>query len=111
METSKFKKVYLLINLPLLLIFFILLFPSFFITDNGAVYYIGIIARVILGIWCVFNGIWNYFTDYYSILKNNRFRKNKKIQKLAWWLLFILGVGCLITAFIGYGFNNVNKPM
>jgi hypothetical protein len=66
---------------------------------------------IILGIWFIFNGIWNACTDYYSILKNNRFQKNKKTPKWAWWILFIIGDGCLITAFMGYGFNNVKKPM
>lgn len=111
METSKLKKVYLFINIPLISIFFILFFSPFFITDKGEVYYIGIIIRAILGIWCIFNGIWNSSTDYYSILKNNRFQKNKKTPKWAWGLLFIVGVGCLITASMGYGFNNVKKPM
>lgn len=111
MESTRLKRVYLVINIPLMAIFFILFFSPFFISDKMAVYYIGIIARIILGIWCIFNGIWNSSTDYYSILKNNKFQSNKKIEKRVWWLVFILGVGCIITAFMGYGFNNVKKPM
>lgn len=64
-----------------------------------------------MGLWCIFNGIWNSCTDYYSILKYNRFQKNNTTPKWAWWILFIVGIGCLITAFMGYGFNNVKKPI
>lgn len=111
MNTEKFKKEYLIINIPLITLGIGLLFLSIFIKDRSAIYYIGIIDRIILGIWCIFNGIWNYFTDYYSNLKNNRFQKNKLPNKWSWWLLIIIGVGCLITAFMGYGFNNVQKPL
>jgi hypothetical protein len=111
METSKFKKLYLLFNIPLISLFFVLLFSPFFIADKWVVYYIGIIDRVTLGIWCIFNGIWNSSTDYYSLLKNNRFQKNRRTPKWAWWLLLIVGVLCLITAYCGYGFNNIKKPM
>ena len=110
MEREKAKKLYLLINIPIIALLFILFFTPLVITDNGTViYYIGIVCRVILGLWCIFNGIWNSCTDYYSILKNNRFQKNNTTPKWAWWILFILGIGCLITAFMGYGFNNVQK--
>ena len=111
METSKLKKVNLFINISLISIFLMLFFSSFFMTDKGMVYYIGIVTRVFLGIWCIFNGIWNSSTNYYSILKNDRLQKNKYTPKWAWWLLFIVGVGCLITASMGYGFNNVKKPI
>lgn len=112
MESSKFKKLYLLINIPIILIFFILLVTPIFIINKVAdVYYVGIAARIIMGIWCVFNGLWNGFTDYYSLLKNNRFQKNTKTPKWAWLLIFIVGVGCIITAFMGYGFNGVRKPI
>lgn len=111
MGTSKFKKINLLINIPLMLIFFILFITPFFIGKGIEVYYIGIICRIIMGLWCIFNGIWNAFTDYYSILKNNIFQKNKNTPKWAWLILLVLGIGCIITAFMGYGFNNVKKPM
>jgi hypothetical protein len=71
---------------------------------------VGITARVVMGIWFIFNGIWNACTDYYSILKNNRFQKNDKTPKWMWWIIFALGIGCIITAFMGYGFNGVKKP-
>lgn len=112
METSKFKKIYLLINVPIMVIIFILLITPFFIIDKVAeVYYVGIVERIIFGIWCIFNGIWNACTDYYSILKSNRFQKGKRTPKWAWWLVFVLGIGCIITAFMGYGFNGVKKPI
>jgi len=111
METSKLKNVYLFINISLISIFFILIIYSFFITNEWKEYYIGIISRSIFGIWCIFNGIWNIYKDNYSVLKDRRFQRNKKTPKWAWWLIFIVGVGCLITAFMGYGFNYVNKPM
>jgi hypothetical protein len=111
METPKFKKINLLVNIPILTVFFISLFSLLYITDRWAVYYIGIASRVLLGIWCIFNGIWNACTDYYSILMVGIYRHNKKIPKWGWWVIFILGIWCIITAFMGYGFNNVEKPI
>lgn len=111
METLRFKKAYLLISIPLIAIFFILLFSIFFMKDKWMIYYMGVIDRIILGIWCVFNGIWNSFTDYYSILKNNMYQRNKTVPRWGWLLLLVLGLGCIITALMGYGFNNVSKPI
>ncbi|MBK1813304.1 hypothetical protein JHL18_22030 [Clostridium sp. YIM B02505] len=111
METSKFRKLYFLINVPIILLFFILSITPIFITDRLAIYYVGITARMIMGVWAIFNGLWNGCTDYYSFLKNNRFQKNDKTPKWIWLLLFIVGVGCIITAFMGYGFNGVKKPV
>ncbi|WP_066714857.1 hypothetical protein [Clostridium sp. Marseille-P299] len=111
MEIVKVKKLNLLINISTITVIFLLLFTSFVITNGTVIYYLGIICRVIMGLWCIFNGIWNSCTDYYSILKNNRFQKNNTTPKWAWWILFIVGIGCLITAFMGYGFNNVKKPI
>ncbi len=112
METSEFKKIYLLINIPLILICFILfVMPFFIIGKRTEIYYIGIIFRATLGIWCIFNGIWNAFTDYYSILKNNRFQKNNDTPKWKWLVLLFLGIGCIITAYMGYGFNSITKPI
>lgn len=111
MEIVKVKKLNLLINISTSTVIFLLLFTSFVITNGTVIYYLGIICRVIMGLWCIFNGIWNSCTDYYSILKNNRFQKNNTTPKWAWWILFIVGIGCLITAFMGYGFNNVKKPI
>lgn len=111
MGNEKAKKFNLLINILTIAVMFILFFTAFVITNGTVIYYIGIVFRVILGLWCIFNGIWNLCTDYYSILKNNRFQKNNPTPKWAWWILFILGIGCLITAFMGYGFNNVQKPI
>jgi hypothetical protein len=111
MEILKFKRAFLLVNILLIFIFFILFVSSLFISDKMSVYYIGIADRVILGIWCIFNGIWNACTDYYSIFKSNRFEKRNKTPQWAWWFVFIVGVGCIITASLGYGFNNVTKPM
>lgn len=91
---------------------FILLITPFFITDIVAdIYFVGVAARIIIGIWFIFNGIWNSCTDYYSILKNNRFQKNNKTPNWMWWIIFALGVGCIITALRGYGFNGVKKPV
>lgn len=112
METTKFKRAYLLINIPLTLIFFTLLIIPIFIIDKVAnVYYVGIIARITMGIWLIFNGIWNACTDFYSIFNNSKYQKDYKTHKWIWWLIVILGIGCLITAFMGYGFNGVKKPM
>lgn len=112
METKKYKKLYLFINIPVVLMFFILFITPFFIISKITyVYYIGIVFRIIIGIWCIFNGIWNGCTDYYSFLKTNRFRKINNAPKWAWLVLLVVGVGCLITAFMGYGFNGVTKPM
>lgn len=111
MEIVRAKKLNLLINISTIAVIFLLLFTSFVITNGTVIYYLGIICRVIMGLWCIFNGIWNSCTDYYSILKYNRFQKNNTTPKWAWWILFIVGIGCLITAFMGYGFNNVKKPI
>lgn len=111
METSKFKKKYLLINIPLMVLFLTSLLLPLVITDRWAIYYFGIAARTLLGIWCIFNGIWNAYTDYYSLLKLNMFQKNKRTPKWGWWLILILGIGCIITALMGFGFNNVKKPV
>lgn len=111
MDTSKFKKEYLIINVPLIIIGLVLLFLPFFIADKSIVYYIGIVDRIFFGIWLIFNGIWNYLTDYYSILKNNKLHTNPKTSKWVWVLITILGMGFLVTAFMGYGFNNVQKPL
>ena len=80
METKKYEKLYLWINIPMISFVFLVV-PFLVIGKVFEVYYIGIISRIILGIWCVFNGIWNGFTDYYSILKNNRFQKNNNTPK------------------------------
>lgn len=70
MQRKKAKKLYLLINIPIMLLVVILLLTPYLITDNRTlIYYIGIVCRVTLGLWCVFNGIWNSCTDYYSIKK------------------------------------------
>ncbi len=111
MDTLKFKKEYLMINVPLILIGLFLLFLPFFIADRSIVYYIGIVDRIIFGLLFIFNGIWNYSTDYYSILKNTKPQTNKKTSKWIWVLIIFLGIGFLVTAFMGYGFNNVHKPL
>ncbi|GFZ29907.1 hypothetical protein CSC2_04330 [Clostridium zeae] len=112
MEQSKFRKLYLLINIPMILLFSIILIAPLSVIDRITdVYYVGIVARIILGIWCVFNGLWAACTDYYSFLKNNKFQKSNKTPKWIWLLILILGIGCIITAFMGYGFNGVKKTI
>ena len=111
MGHEKDKKLNLVINITTISVMFLLLFTSFVITNSTAIYYLGIVCRMIMGLWCIFNGIWNSCTDYYSILKNNRFQKNNTTPKWAWSILLIVGIGCIITAFMGYGFNNVKKPI
>lgn len=111
MEMEKYKRLYLWINIPLILIILIPLIGSFLISSRrDIIYYAGIVCRSALGVWCIFNGIWNSTNDYYSILKNNRFQRNSKTPRWAWLLLLIIGIGCLITAYAGYGFNGVKKP-
>ena len=110
METRKYKYLYLWINIPMICCVF-LVAPSLVVGKVFDIYYIGVISRVILGVWCIFNGIWNGGTNYYSIFKTNRFRKINNSPKWAWWIVFIVGIACLITAFMGYGYNNVGKPM
>lgn len=108
MKKKNEKYIYLTFNILTLTLFFILFFIPLLLAGNGIVkYYIGIACRIIFGIWCIFNGLWNSCTNYYSILRN----KSKNAPKWAWWIVFILGIGCLITAFMGYGFNNVEKPI
>lgn len=110
MRNEKAKKLNLVVNIASISVMFLLFFTSILITNGAAKYYLGIVCRVLIGLWCIFNGIWNSYTDYYSILKNNRFQKKNTTPKWAWWILIIFGIGCLITAFMGYGFNNVSKP-
>jgi hypothetical protein len=105
METFKFKKEYLFINVLLIMLGIGLLCASFFISDKSIVYYIGIIDRIIFGICFIFNGIWNCSTDYYSLINNNKFHTDKKTAKWPWLLIIAIGVGMLVTAFMGYGFN------
>ncbi|WP_434799550.1 hypothetical protein [Terrisporobacter vanillatitrophus] len=111
MGKEEAKKLNTLVNIPTIAVMLILFFIPFVITNGTVIYYIGIVLRVIIGLWCIFNGIWNSCTDYYSILKNNRFQKNNTTPKWAWWILLVVGIGCLITAFMGYGFNNIEKPI
>jgi hypothetical protein len=109
--TTKFKKTYLLINIPVMLIIFILLItPKSVIDKVTDVYYVGIITRIITGILCIFNGIWSTFTNYYSIA-NYKSHADKNVPRWPWVLIIILGIGMLVTAFMGYGFNGVKKPM
>lgn len=111
MELTRFKRLYLSANIVIIVTFLILVITAIFLTNRIQVYYIGIASRMILGILCVFNGIWNACTNYYSIINNNRFQKNGKITRWLWWLIFIVGVLCIITAFMGYGFNGVKKTI
>ncbi len=108
---KKAKVLNLFINIPTIVVMCVLFFAPLVITNGTLSYYIGIVLRVTMGLWCIFNGIWNSYTDYYSILKNNRFQKNNTTPNWAWWLLLVVGIACLITAFMGYGFNNVQKPI
>jgi hypothetical protein len=95
-----------------MLVFLILIITPIFVIDKAAnMYYVGIIARIIMGIWSIFNGLWNACTDYYSIFNNSKYEEDYKSHKWVWWLLILLGVGCLITAYMGYGFNGVKKPI
>ncbi|MGE5614504.1 MAG: hypothetical protein ACM3XR_08865 [Bacillota bacterium] len=111
MELTRFKWLYLSANIVIIATFLILVITAIFLTNRIQVYYIGIASRMILGILCVFNSIWNACTNYYSIIKNNRFQKNGNIARWLWWLIFIVGVLCIITAFMGYGFNGVKKTI
>lgn len=111
MELTRFKRLYLSANIVIIVTFLILVITAIFLTNRIQVYYIGIASRMILGILCVFNGIWNACTNYYSIINNNRFQKYGKIARWLWWLIFIVGVLCIITAFMGYGFNGVKKTI
>ncbi|ERI93838.1 hypothetical protein HMPREF1982_01412 [Clostridiales bacterium oral taxon 876 str. F0540] len=111
MEALQYKKIYLYINVPIIILIFVLLFSPIIITDRLAVYYMGVAVRMLLGIWCIFNGVWNACTDYYSILKLKIFQNNKVTPSWAWWLIFMVGVICVITAFMGIGFNNIKKPV
>ncbi len=105
MGKEKAKELNLMINIPTLIIICILFFSPLVLTNGAVLYYVGIVLRIIIGLWCIFNGIWNASTHYYSILKNNA------TPHWAWWLFVVLGIGCLVTAFMGYGFNNVQKPI
>ena len=106
---KKYRRLYLWINIPIMLVMLILFISPFFIVSKN-LYYIGISFRIITGIWCIFNGIWNVFTDYYSIFKTNRFRKINSVPKWGWWVVLVVGIAFLITAYMGYGFNNIQKP-
>jgi hypothetical protein len=110
MGTTKYKKLYLRINIPIMLIFFLLIIAPFFVKDRGnTVYYIGIVARIIMGIWITFNGLWNACTNYFSILNLSKNQNDRESHKWVWWIFVLLGIGCIITAFMGYGFNGVRK--
>lgn len=111
MATSKFKKQYLSVNILLILSGIALLIAGIAASDRNVVYYIGIADRMIFGVLFIFNGLWNYFTDYYSIANNNKVHADKNEPKWPWLLVAAVGVGMLITAFMGYGFNGVQKPM
>jgi hypothetical protein len=82
---------------------------SLFISDRSAVYYIGILDRIVFGIFFIFNGLWNCITGYYSIV-NYKVQADKTAPKWPWLLIIVIGMGMFITAFMGYGFNNVSKP-
>ncbi|OPJ55210.1 hypothetical protein [Clostridium oryzae] len=111
MSEQSMKKLYLCINIPFVIIFCILsVIPFVAIANRTYIYYIGIASKFILGIWCIFNGIWNACTDYYSFFKNKRINKTNKVARWLWWFVFVLGIICIITASMGYGFNVVRKP-
>ena len=110
MEVSKSKKIYLLINISMICCLLVVA-PALIITKVVETYYIGIISRLILGIWCIFNGLWNGFTEYYSFFKTSLFQKNNSHSKWVWWIVIIVGIICLITAAMGYGYNGVTKPI
>ena len=107
---KKSKKLYFMINIPMIC-FLLIIAPLLIITKVAEVYYVGIISRIILGVWCIFNGLWNVSTEYYSIFKTNLFLKINNHPKWVWWIVVIIGVICLITAFMGYGYNGVKKPI
>jgi hypothetical protein len=93
-----------------MIIFILLLIAPFFVKDEGnIIYYIGITARIIMGVWMIFNGIWSACSNYYSIFNLNGNQNKIQSHKWVWWILILVGVGCIITAFLGYGFNNVSK--
>ncbi|WP_073339420.1 hypothetical protein [Clostridium grantii] len=108
-NVKKFKNMYLIINIPMIC-FLLVIAPVLIITKGDKVYYVGIISRIILGILCIFNGLWNWGTEYYSVFKTNLFMKINNHPKWVWWIVIIVGIVCLITAFMGYGYNGVKKP-
>ena len=111
METLKYKKANLLFNIPIMVIILIaVLTPLSIVNKVAEPYYVGIATRIILGIWCTVNGIWNACTSYYSILKPSKSNEDPNTHKWIWWIFVALGIGCLITAFMGYGFNGITKP-
>ena len=110
MVNKRYKILYLCINIPMICYVF-LIGPFLVIGKVFEVYYIGISSRITLGIWCIFNGVWNGWTEYYSIFKTNRFKKINNSPNWTWWIVFIVGIACLITAYMGYGYNNVGKPI
>lgn len=111
METLKFKKQYLFINISLITIGIALTVIAITITDRTVIYYIGIVNRIVYGICFIFNGLWNYLTNYYSITNNNKFHADKEAPKWPWLLIAALGIGMVVTAFMGNGFNGVQKPL
>jgi purine-cytosine permease-like protein len=111
MEQFKFKKLYLSINVLLIIFAIGLLVTSIAISDRSAVYYTGIVERIVFGILLIFNGIWNCSPNYYSIANNSKNPAGKTTPKWPWVLIAALGIGMIVTAFMGYGFNGVNKPV
>ncbi|MDF2820864.1 MAG: hypothetical protein K0R15_1305 [Clostridiales bacterium] len=107
MEKVKYKKIYLVINIPIILMFLILLFTPLFLIDKVQIYYAGIFTRLTIGFWCIFNGIWNGWTNFYSIFKIN---PKNKIHKWSWYVILVMGIGFLVTACMGYGYNGVENP-
>jgi hypothetical protein len=110
MENLKLKKEYLFINTLLIIVAVGLLFISITISDRGTVYYMGIVTRIVFGILIIFNGIWNCMPSYFSI-SNNKANAGKRTPRWPWYLCIALGIGMLVTAFMGYGFNGVHKPL
>lgn len=100
-DSKRYKKLYIIINVLQMAAAFLLLMSAMLVRDNKTLYVIGIIVRMNLGLWCVINGVWNYFTRFYS------FKRFKKIPRWGWLLLILIGIMCIVTAFMGYGFNNV----
>jgi len=98
-ETKKHKILYLCITIPMIY-FVIVIAPLMILTKVGEIYCVGIISLIIFGLWCVFNGIWNACTDYYSVFKTEKFQKIKNCPKWVWWIVFIVGVLAIVTAFI-----------
>lgn len=103
-KQSNGKKTSLVINIVMIAVIVLLdvLSTVLFGHENENRYLLRIISRGVMGVLLVYDSIYLLMADRWTLFSIKASSKQRLIGAI---LIGIVGIGCVITAFLGYGIN------